>query len=128
MEFLITASFRQTMNFFEDLAVAYTEQQRWGDSPHCPHCGTLSVYMMTGRDGQREKHYRWRCRECNQQFTVKTGTLFEDSRVPMLWWLMAIRFAASPEGLTARELSGETGMTYKTALFVLRRLRYGFTN
>jgi transposase-like protein len=54
----------------EPLSVAFLEKQRWGDRVTCPRCWGLDVYQMKGRDGERNKDYRWRCRECKQFFTV----------------------------------------------------------
>lgn len=58
----------------ERAAVEFLEHQRWGDAPACPRCGDADVYKMTGRDGQRNKDYRWRCKGCKQiQAVSKDG-------------------------------------------------------
>src|SRR5690349_22184868 len=68
----------------ETLAVEFMEKQRWGEHPACPFCGSEAVYqMMDSKDPtKRQANFRWRCREkeCHQQFTVRIGTVFEDSR------------------------------------------------
>src|SRR5262245_38877638 len=110
----------------ESLAVEFLEQQRWGDAPACPRCGDADVYKMTGVDGLRNKDYRWRCRGCKQMFTVRTGTIFEETRLPLRVWVFAFwRACASKKGVSALQLSREFQITHKSALFVLRRLRHG---
>jgi transposase-like protein len=113
----------------ESAAVAFLEQQRWGDAPACPRCGDVDVYKMTGRDGQRNKDYRWRCKGCKQMFTVRTGTIFEESRLPLRVWVYAFwKACSSKKGISALQLSREMEITHKSALFVLRRIRHGLTD
>ena len=110
----------------EDKAVEFMERQRWGDNPACPRCGDVDVYQMTGKDGKRNKDYRWRCRGCKAMFTVRTGTIFEATRLPMRIWVFAFwRACASKKGISALQLSREMEITHKSALFVLRRIRHG---
>lgn len=110
----------------ESLSAAFLERQRWGDCPACPRCGDVSVYPMMGRDGQRNKDYRWRCRGCKEMFTVRTGTIFEETRLPLRVWVYAIwKACSSKKGISALQLSREMEITHKSALFVLRRIRHG---
>src|SRR3954469_20522077 len=110
----------------ETAAVEFLEQQRWGAAPACPRCGAAEVYKMTGADGARNKDYRWRCRGCKQMFTVRTNTVFEESRLPLRVWVYAFwRACASKKGISALQLSREMQITHKSALFVLRRIRHG---
>lgn len=110
----------------EPLAVAFLEKQRWGGTPYCPLCGSVDVYQMIGRDGQRNKDYRWRCRDCKGMYTVRTKTVFEETRLPLRVWVCAIWKAASgKKGYSALQLSREMEITHKSALFVLRRIRHG---
>ena len=112
----------------EALAVEFMEQQRWGDAPACPRCGVVDVYKMQGADGQRNKDYRWRCKGCKQMFTVRTGTIFEESRLPLRVWVYAFwKACSSKKGISALQLSRETEITHKSALFVLRRIRHGLS-
>ena len=84
------------------------------------------MYQMTGRDGQRNKDYRWRCRGCKKMFTVRTGTIFEESRLPLRVWVYAFwKACSSKKGISALQLSREVEVTHKSALFVLRRIRHG---
>ena len=121
----ILAALRQaTVN--EGQAVAFLEQQRWGDAPCCPRCGDVNVYQMMATGGGRNRDYRWRCRGCLKMFTVRTGTIFEESRLPLRVWVFAFwRACASKKGCSALELSRQMEITHKSALFVLRRIRHG---
>jgi transposase-like protein len=110
----------------EQRAVEFMEKHRWGAEPACPRCGDVDVYMMRTRDGERNKDYRWRCRSCNRQFTVRTGTVMEESRLPLRVWVYAFWKACSnKKGCSALQLSREMEITHKSALFVLRRIRHG---
>ena len=110
----------------EGEAVAFLERQRWGDDPACPRCGDIDVYQMYDKDGQRNKDYRWRCRGCRQMFTVRTGTIFEESRLPLRVWVYAFwKACSSKKGISALQLAREMEITHKSALFVLRRIRHG---
>jgi transposase-like protein len=110
----------------EAKSVAFLEQQRWGDQSVCPRCWCLDVYQMKGRDGERNKDYRWRCRDCKQFFTVRTGTPFEETRLPLRVWVYAIwKACSSKKGISALQLSREMEITHKSALFILRRIRHG---
>lgn len=110
----------------EKAAVEFLEQQRWADAPACPRCGDASVYKMTAVNGERNKDYRWRCKGCKQMFTVRTGTIFEESRLPLRVWVYAFwKACSSKKGISALQLSREMEITHKSALFVLRRIRHG---
>jgi transposase-like protein len=109
----------------EASAVAFIEGLRWGDSPACPRCGDMDVYAMRDRaTGERERNYRWRCRGCGKMFSVRTGTVFEETRLPLRVWCYAFwRCCASKKGISALQLSRELEITHKSALFLLHRIR-----
>ena len=108
----------------ERLAVEFMEKQRWGEHPACPRCGDLSVYQMKGKDGARQANLRWRCHGCKEQFTVRIGTVFEDSRIPLRHWCFGFwRAATSKKGVSALEIHRQTGLSYKSCLFMLHRIR-----
>jgi len=113
----------------EPLAVAFMEQERWGASPACPLCGSLRVYkMMSTQGGGRNKDYRWRCNDCKKMYTVRTGTIFEETRLPMRVWVYAFwKACSSKKGISALQLAREVEITHKSALFVLRRIRHGLS-
>src|SRR5258706_5342566 len=113
----------------EKAAVAFMEAQRWGDHPACPRCGDLSVYQMKdAKTGERQTNFRWRCHGCKEQFTVRIGTVFEDSRIPLRHWCFAFwRSATSKKGVSALEIHRQTGVCYKSCLFMLHRIRFAMT-
>jgi transposase-like protein len=110
----------------ERAAVEFMEKQRWGDHPACPRCGDLSVYQMKdAKTGERQANYRWRCHGCKQQFTVRIGTVFEESRIELRHWCFAFwRASTSKKGVSALEIHRQTGVSYKSALFMLHRIRF----
>src|SRR5437868_2883100 len=106
-------------------AVEFIECQRWSDEPACPRCGDTDVYQMRGRDGKRNKRFLWLCRGCGDQFTVRIGTVFEDSRIPLRHWCYAFWTAcASKKGVSALQIKRQTGLSYKSALFLMHRIRF----
>src|SRR5687768_5306051 len=110
----------------ELLAVEFLENERWGDAPACPRCGVADVNQMKAADGSRNKDYRWRCKGCKQMFTVRIGTIFEETRLPLRVWVYAFwKACSSKKGISALQLSREMEITHKSALFVLRRIRHG---
>jgi transposase-like protein len=110
----------------EKAAVEFMEEQRWGKHPACPRCGDLNVYQMKDlKTGERQANFRWRCHGCKEQFTVRIGTVFEDSRIPLKHWCYGFwRASTSKKGVSALEIHRQTGLSYKSALFLLHRIRY----
>ncbi len=111
-------------------AVEFVEHMRWGGAPKCPRCGSLEVAQMKKPDGSRNARFLWRCFACkaakrHEQFTVRVGTVYEDSRLPMTVWTTALWMMASAKnGVSALELARVTRRTHKSCLFVLHRLRF----
>lgn len=114
----------------ERAAVEFMERKRWGDAPACPRCGDLDVYQMRDRKtGERGARFLWRCRGCKQQFTVRIGTVFEDSRIPLRHWCYAFWAAcASKKGVSAKQIQRMTGLSYKSALFLMHRIRFAMSD
>jgi len=114
----------------EAKAVAFFEARRWGDSPACPRCGSVAVYQMKdATTGTRNKDYRWRCKDCKRMYSVRTGTVFEETRLPMRVWAHAYwRACASKKGVSALQIKRETGITYQSALFLMHRVRWAMTD
>lgn len=113
----------------EKAAVEFMEKQRWGNEPFCAHCGSLKIYQMKdARTGERQANYRWRCHDCKEQYTVRIGTVFEDSRIPMRHWCYGFfRASTSKKGVSALEIHRHTGLSYKSALFMLKRIRFAMS-
>lgn len=107
-------------------AVEFLEKQRWGNSPACVHCGSVNVYKMRdAKTGERNSRYLWRCHDCRQQYTVRVGTVYEDSRVPLRHWCYAFwRACTSKKGVSALEIKRNCQISYKSALFLMNRIRF----
>lgn len=110
----------------EAAAVEFMEHHRWKASPACPLCGGIRVYKMMKSDGKtRQADYRWRCRDCKGQYTVRKGTVLEDSAIPLRHWNYAFwRASTSKKGVSALEIHRQTGVSYKSSLFMLHRIRF----
>lgn len=112
----------------EPLAVEFMERQRWGESGACPRCGDTAVRQMLAKDGTRNKRFLWKCSGCKQQFTVRVGTIMEDSPIPIRHWCYAFWAAcAGKKGVSALQIQRQTGLSYKSALFMMHRIRYAMT-
>ena len=108
----------------EGKAAELIEQLRWGADPACPRCGDTKVAQMKDKDGNRNARYLWRCHGCKRQFTVRIGTVFEDSPIPLRIWCHAFwRACSSKKGVSALQVHRETGVSYKSALFLMHRIR-----
>ncbi len=109
----------------EAAAHEFVESVLWRNGATCPHCG--GVDRVTKVKANPEKRIRvglWRCGDCKKQFTVKVGTIFEDSKVKMHLWVQAIvLMTASKKGISAHQLHRTLGVTYKTAWFMEHRIR-----
>lgn len=114
----------------EAAAVAFMEAKRWGDKPVCAHCQSEKVYKMTDRKtGERNKRFLWKCNACSRQYTVRIGTVFEDSRIPARHWCHAFwRACSSKKGVSALQIKREIGVSYKSALFMMHRIRFAMTD
>ncbi len=129
------ANISQLAKHFSDEAEAWklVERIRWPEGPICPHCGTIGkAYYLEPKDGPRKTRTGkesarrvWKCAECRKQFSVLVGTIFEDSRIPLSKWLLAIHMlCAGKNGVAALELQRTLGVTYKSAWFMAHRIRY----
>jgi transposase-like protein len=107
-------------------AVEFLEGMRWGGNPCCIHCGSVNVYkMIDAKTGQRNKRFLWRCRDCKQQYTVRIGTVYEESRIELRHWCYAFwRAATSKKGVAALELKRHCQISYRSALFMMTRIRF----
>jgi transposase-like protein len=110
----------------EDKAREYMEFLRWGTAgPACPHCGGADPYRLTPKAGSKTRKGVLKCRACRKQFTVTVGTVFEDSHIKLTKWIQAIYLiGASKKGISAHQLHRMLGITYRSAWFMMHRLRY----
>jgi transposase-like protein len=105
----------------EKAATALVERIVWPTGPVCPHCGSVKFYDLSKtRLGLRKCAEK----ECRKQFTVRIGTIFEDSHIPLSKWLLAIHLmCSSKKGMSAKQLERELGISYKSAWFLCHRIR-----
>lgn len=111
----------EAVRYFTDLdvCVEFVAGLRWTDGPICPDCGNPSPYYLKTRRV-------WKCKNktCNRQFSVKVGTIFEDSPIPLDKWLTGIWLIANAKnGISSHEIARSLGITQKSAWFLLHRIR-----
>jgi transposase-like protein len=108
----------------ERAAYAYVEARIWPNGPVCPHCGNTDSSRIRLMQGKSTRVGVRQCNECRKPFTVKVGTIFESSHVPLRFWLQAIHLiCSSKKGMSANQLSRILGVTLKTAWFMGHRIR-----
>src|SRR3989441_12530388 len=109
----------EAVRYFSDKTVAtdFLAKLRWPNGPMCPRCGSLDhSYISTRR--------LWKCKACKKQYSVKLGTIFEDSALGLDKWLPAVWLIAnSKNGISSHELGRALGTTQKSAWFMLHRIR-----
>ncbi|MBV8568875.1 MAG: IS1595 family transposase, partial [Methylobacteriaceae bacterium] len=101
----------------QESARVYLEGRLWPNGPRCPICG-LGERITARKEGF------YRCNQCKEDFTVRTGTIFERSHVPLHKWVYAMYLLVTArKGISSMQLAKEIGITQKSAWFVLHRLR-----
>jgi transposase-like protein len=106
----------------EEAAYAFVEARIWPHGPVCPHCGGQE--RIGKMNGKSTRMGTYKCYVCRKPFTVKIGTIFEDSHVSLRLWLQAIYLmCASKKGISAHQLHRTLGVTLKTAWFIGHRIR-----
>ena len=106
----------------EEEAFSYVEARVWPEGPVCPHCGGFE--RISKMQGQSTRMGLYKCYQCRKPFTVRMGTLFESSKVPLHIWLQAMYLiAGSKKGISSNQLARTLGLTVKTAWFLSHRIR-----
>lgn len=114
-----------TFQFFkqfpdEDTCEKYIQAARWPRGTNCPFCGNYHIYRL-------EAQKRFKCSKCRKQFTVRTGSVLAESKVPLQKWLMAVWLLTShPKGLSSIQMGKTLGVSQKTAWFLAHRIREAF--
>ena len=113
----------------EEAAIAYFESIRWPKGPYCPHCGNADqerIYKLTANAESKVRSGLYKCAECRDTFTVKVGTVMEDSHVPLRKWLIGFYImCASKTQVSALQLQRQLEIgSYNTALFLCHRIRF----
>lgn len=106
----------------EEAAYAFVEARIWPRGSVCPHCGGTERNSKMGGKSTRTGAYK--CYDCRKPFTVKIGTIFESSHIPMRIWLQAIfLISSSKKGISSHQLRRTLGVTIKSAWFLSHRIR-----
>ena len=106
----------------EEAAYAFVEARIWPRGPICPHCG--GVEKNRKMQGKSTRIGVYKCYDCRPPFTVKIGTIFEASHIPMRVWLQAIFLvASSKKGVSSNQLHRMLGISLKSAWFMSHRIR-----
>jgi transposase-like protein len=117
------AEFKSLTKLFDAIpdelaAINYFKAIRWANGEFCLYCGHDKVYGF--KDGKT-----WKCAQCRERFSIRVGTIFEDSKIAIRKWLAAIWFITSHrKGIASAQLARDLGVTQKTAWFMLHRLRH----
>jgi transposase-like protein len=111
----------------ERAAYAYVEAQIWPDGRICPHCGIVD--RSGPLKGKSTRIGVYKCYACRKPFTVKVGTIFESSHVPLHVWLQAIHLmCSSKKGFSANQFARILGVDIKTGWFIGHRIREAMTD
>lgn len=116
----------------ENAAREYLEGIHWPDGPVCPHCGSVNAKRLPAQRGRPSKAHPEgalraglvQCNDCRKQYTVTVGTVFERSKVPLNKWLLCNHLlCSSKKGMSAHQIARMVGVSYKTAWFMMHRIR-----
>jgi transposase-like protein len=99
----------------EKTAIEYFMQRRWLDGAYCPYCGHDRLYHFWAST-------RHKCRRCGLSFSIKVGTIFEETKVPLRTWILAIWHLTATPAIPSTELAKELGVSQKTAWLMMHRL------
>lgn len=116
----------QHFETLDELTSAFPDEQtciehfraiRWAQGAFCPYCGGTRIYDFSDKRTHK-------CGDCRQRFSIKVGTIFEDTKLPLRKWFIAIWLITShKKGIASTQLAKDVGITQKSAWFVLHRLR-----
>lgn len=110
----------EAIRYFSDpmVCLKHVAESKWPNGPACPQCASKRLSFLTTR-------LMWKCLDCKKQFSVKVGTIFEDSAIPLDKWLTAMWLLANcKNGISSYELADAIKVTQRSAWFMLHRIRY----
>jgi transposase-like protein len=108
----------------EEAAFEYVESRLWPHGPTCPHCGNADPKRIRKMEGKTTRLGLHKCNECRKPFTVRMGTIFESSHLPLHLWLQVIHLmCASKKGIATRQIQRMLVCSMKTAWFLTHRIR-----
>jgi len=119
----MTANLQNPIFTDETKAREWLEARVWPNGPVCPHCGATGD-DVTALNGKAHRPGLYQCSQCREQFTVTVKTVFERSKIPLSKWLAALfLLTASKKGVSAHQVHRSLGISYKSAWFMMHRLR-----
>lgn len=105
----------------ENSCLTHLEKLRWNGNVVSPFDASSKVYVC--------RNHKFKCKGSNRYFTVKTGTIFEDTKIPLVKWFMALYiFSSHKKGISSHQLARDIDVTQKTGWFLMHRLRYAFAH
>jgi transposase-like protein len=116
----------EVIRYFADPQVCheFAVNMRWPDGVYCPHC-RREANVTHGEVSFISTRRIWKCKVCRKQFSVKVGTIFEDSPLKMDVWIVAVWLIVNAKnGISSCEVARALGITQKSAWFVLHRVRH----
>jgi hypothetical protein len=111
----------------EDKCFEYIETMRWPNGVGCVHCGVMNVSKITREtSGKNKRATIYQCleKECGKQFSATSGTIFNDTHLPLTKWFMAIELICeAKKGISAKQVQRHIGVNYRTAWHLCHRIR-----
>ncbi|HTC64877.1 MAG TPA: IS1595 family transposase [Candidatus Saccharimonadales bacterium] len=111
----------------QDKCLEYIEKMRWPHGVACIHCGVMNVSTITRKtegDNKRNRIYQCLEKECGKQFSATSGTIFNDTHLPLTKWFMAIALICeAKKGISAKQVERHLGVNYRTAWHLCHRIR-----
>src|SRR5882762_5274724 len=104
----------------------YLEHMRWPNGVACVHCGVMNVSTITRKTGKNKRARIYQCleKECGKQFSATSGTIFNDTHLPLTKWFLAIALICeAKKGVSAKQLERHLGVNYRTAWHLAHRIR-----
>src|SRR6266481_6376700 len=104
----------------------YLEHMRWPNGVACVHCGVMNVSTITRKAGKNKRARIYQCleKECGKQFSATSGTIFNDTHLPLTKWFLAIALICeAKKGVSAKQLERHLGVNYRTAWHLAHRIR-----
>ncbi len=120
----LLSTFEFLQKFPDDAtATEYLEQRRWGKTGrYCPHCGSVNTVEV-----KSQKPMPYRCKDCREHFSIRTGTVLAESKIGIQKWFFAIYLmTTSRKGISSVQMAKEIGVTQKTAWFLDHRIREAY--
>jgi transposase-like protein len=104
----------------EEKCIEYLAKVRWNDGVECPYCANDKAYRL--KSGRKN----WKCSKCRKQFSVRVGTIFEDSKILRKWFVATYLIAAHKKGISSHQSGRDIKVSQKTAWYMLQRIRQSF--